>query len=89
MPMVQSRKSKGRDLRDWWLGGRGDPKTEVTQARVAWTGPNPFADLFQAQVRLFLRTYENPRPDVEVVSVDFVSKEATAAPFVVAMTIEP
>ena len=79
----------GRDLRDWWLGGRGDPEREVTHARVAWTGSNPFAEQFQAQIRLFLRTYENPRPDVEVVSIDFVSKEAIAAPFLVAMTVEP
>jgi eukaryotic-like serine/threonine-protein kinase len=78
----------GRDLRDWWLGGRGDPETAVTHARVAWTGSNPIAEEFQAQVRLFLRTYENPRPEAEVVSVDFVSKQTTSAPFLVAMTVE-
>ena len=38
---------------------------------------------------MFVRTYDNPRPEMEVVSVDFVSKLAPAAPFLVAMTVEP
>jgi hypothetical protein len=79
----------GVDLRDWWLGGRGDLEREVSNATVAWTGSNPLAEQCQAQVRLFHRAYDNPRPDLEVVSVDFVSKEAAAAPFLVAMTVEP
>jgi hypothetical protein len=79
----------GRDLRDWWHGGRGDPAAEVTQAKVGWTGSNPVADRYKASVRLFVRTYDNPRPEVEVVSIDFVSKLTAAAPFLVAMTVEP
>jgi len=79
----------GLDLRDWWHGGRGDPSAEVTRAQAAWTGTNPVADRYHATVRLFLRTYENPHPDVEVVSIDFVSKLTAAAPFLVAMTVEP
>jgi WD40 repeat protein len=79
----------GRDLRHWWQGGVGDPVAEVLEAKVAWTGSNPVADRYKASVRLFVRTYENPRPDVEVVSIDFVSKLTAAAPFLVAMTVEP
>ena len=40
-------------------------------------------------LRLYLSSYENPRPDVEVVSIDYVSAMTQAAPFLVAMTIEP
>lgn len=36
-----------------------------------------------------MSTFENPRPEVEVVSVDFVSKNTYFAPFLVAMTVEP
>lgn len=79
----------GEDLRDWWCGGRGDPAEEVTHAQLAWSGTNPIAEQCRAQVRIFHRAYENPRPDVEVVSVDFVSSGAGAAPFLVAMTVEP
>jgi len=42
-----------------------------------------------ATLRLYLTSYENPHPDKEVVSVDYVSAMAMAAPFLVAMTIEP
>jgi len=79
----------GRDVRDWWLGGRGDSETEVSHGRVAWIGSNPIAKQHQTQVRLFLRVYENPLPEVDVISVDFVSKETAAAPFLVALTVEP
>jgi hypothetical protein len=79
----------GEDLRDWWRGGRGDPAEEVTHAQLAWSGTNPIAEQCRAQVRLFHRAYQNPRPDVEVVSIDFVSSGAAAAPFLVAMTVEP
>ncbi len=79
----------GRDLRDWWHGGHGDPAAEVTGARVVWTGSNPVTDRYKASLRLFLRSYENPRPEVEVRSIDFVSSLTPAAPFLVAMTVEP
>lgn len=79
----------GHDLRTWWLGGRGDTEKEVSAATVAWTGTNPLAEACEAMVRIFHRVYENPRPDLKVVSIDFVSKLAPAAPFLVAMTVEP
>jgi eukaryotic-like serine/threonine-protein kinase len=79
----------GRDLRDWWWGGRGDPADAAERATVAWTGTNPVAEKYEAKLRLFLSTFENPRPEVEVASIDFVSKLTLAAPFLVAMTVEP
>jgi hypothetical protein len=33
-------------------------------------------------------TRENPRPDVDLVSIDFVSSMSFAAPFLVALTVE-
>jgi len=41
------------------------------------------------RLRLYLTPYENPRPDLEVTSIDFVSKLTHAAPFLVALTVEP
>jgi len=55
---------------------------------VAWVGTNPVSERYEAKVRLFLSTFENPKPEVEVVSVDFVSKLTPFAPFLVAMTVE-
>jgi len=46
-------------------------------------------DLPQASAGLFLTPYQNSRPDLEIVSIDFVSKLTAAAPFLVAMTVDP
>jgi hypothetical protein len=79
----------GRDLRNWWWGGRGDDAAEAERAKVAWVGTNGPSSRYDAKIRLFLSTFENPRPNEEVVSVDFISKQTPFAPFLVAMTIEP
>ena len=67
----------GKDIRDW---GMAEHKGGLPNATVAWTGPGG--------LRLFRRTYENPRPEVEVATLDFLSTNQTAAPFVVAITVE-
>lgn len=79
----------GRHLRNWWHGGRGDPEKEASHAALAWVGSNPVSRLHGTQIRLFHCIYDNPRPDLEVVSVSFASRETAAAPFLVAMTVEP
>jgi hypothetical protein len=84
----------GRDLRDWWFGGQywfyqGDPKSQAEHGQVAWTGSNPVAQRSGVTVRLYLTTYENPHPDLEVTSIDLVSEMTTAAPFLIAMTVGP
>ena len=79
----------GRDLRHWWWGGRGDSEAEAERAKVVWVGTNATSRRYDAKIRLFLSTFENPRPEVEVVSVDFVSRKTPFAPFMVAMTVEP
>jgi hypothetical protein len=77
----------GRDLLDFWKMNSDPPET-ADMATEAWTGRNPTADIFGATARLFRRTYENPKPEVEVVSLDFVSKLTVTAPFLIAITVE-
>jgi len=79
----------GRDLRDWWQRQDENVEPVVERGQVVWTGTNPVANRYGATLRLYLTTYDNPRPDVEVTSIDFVSKMTTAAPFLVAMTVQP
>jgi WD40 repeat protein len=76
----------GKDLRDWWTLA-GEPK-ETPNATVVWTGNTPAAAANGQTIRLWKRTYENPRPDVEITHLDFVSAMAFPAPFVVAITVE-
>ena len=80
----------GRDLRDWWKRPT-EPNSETDRAKVVWEGTNPWLQEKEpgTTLRLYLSTYENPQPDLEVTSIDFVSKMTQAAPFLVAMTVEP
>jgi hypothetical protein len=64
-------------------------------------GPEPLADLAGAlavdmgrnaaniPLRLFIKTWHNPRPAVSIATIDFLSERTGAAPFLVALTVEP
>ena len=76
-----------RDVWDWWQVTQNvtDPRS-----KVAWRGSNPAAKASGKGLILFKLTWENPRPEVEVVSVDFESAmRQGSAPFLVALTAEP
>ena len=77
----------GRDVRHWWA--KEDPKQETERAVVAWTGTNPVAESQKTTLRLYQRTWDNPLPEAEVTRLDFVSKMAKSAPFLIAITVEP
>lgn len=65
----------GVDVLDWW-GAR-----EPLSARLAWSGHNG-----SAPVGLFLMTWENPRPDAPVKTVQCVSLDSGAVPVWLAAT---
>jgi len=69
----------GEDVRDWSF----NPGQPAANAAAAWTGPGGTGGL-----RLDHRAYENPRPDVEITTLDFISAGTQATPFVVAITLE-
>ena len=73
----------GRNIVDWW------ESDIVTDARVAWVGSNAASRQVGKQTHLVKYTWDNPRPDEEVTSIDFVSAVEEPAPFLVAITIEP
>ena len=77
----------GRHVRHWWT--LGDSRTDTDLGQVAWEGPHAFPKIHPTRLRIYHSTWENPRPDEEVVSFDFVSKmTTTAAPFLIAVTVE-
>jgi hypothetical protein len=67
----------GQDVRDWW---DRDNSKEVTRGKVAWTGVNEASLKQNKNLRLYLTTWENPKPDKKVVSIDYVSKKTNAGP---------
>jgi hypothetical protein len=76
----------GQDVLDWWkYPGAADPK----RGKVAWEGTNEAAKEFEATLRLYLTTWENPHPDKGVKAIDYSSTMDTpCAPFCVALTAE-
>jgi len=64
-----------------------DPKDPLDQGtKVGWAGTTPES---KEPLRLFLTTWENPRPDVAIESLDFVSSANRVVPFLFAITAEP
>lgn len=75
-----------QDVLDWW---KYPGLPEPTRGKVAWEGTNEAAKGFDATIRLYLTTWENPNPDKRVASIDYSSSmETICAPFCVAMTVE-
>jgi hypothetical protein len=73
----------GKDVFDWF--SPVGPGQRLDRAVEAWSGTS-----FGGQsVRLYKSTWDNPRLDVEVSSMDYVSQKTTAAPFLVALTAQP
>jgi hypothetical protein len=70
-----------RSLIDWWVTNATDKPTD---AEIAWHGSHS-----RSKVSLFKYTWTNPRPDVEIEAIDFVSAMTRVAPFLVAITCEP
>jgi hypothetical protein len=77
----------GRDVVDWWA--YPDQKAP-TRGKAVWEGENEASKGFEAKIKLYLMTWENPKPDKVVEKIDFVATnpEQPAAPFCVAITAE-
>jgi hypothetical protein len=79
----------GQDVVDWWTVD--DNSSVAAQTHLAWVGSNGAAG--DRPIRLFLESWENPRPQVSIGSVDMVTgsqspgREAPA-PFLVGLTVE-
>ncbi|HSH15890.1 MAG TPA: tetratricopeptide repeat protein, partial [Verrucomicrobiae bacterium] len=72
----------GEEVLDWFAEA---PKVgSRSNGRQAWQGVNGAG----FGVQLFQSMWENPHPDLEVRSLEYVSKNTTCAPFLVALTLE-
>jgi hypothetical protein len=71
----------GRDLRTWVV--KSD-SADIHGAKVAWTGNHST----HGAIRIFMQTRDNPHPDKELESVDFVSKKTKCVPILFGITIE-
>ncbi len=78
----------GLDLRNWWIDPRHNQETP--RAVIAWTGTNPETrSRGNIRIRLFKSKWENPRPQVPLTTIDYVSNMVGwTMPFLVAATAE-
>ncbi len=77
----------GEDVRDWFFD-EDDP--EPTRGKVVWKGDNAFAKDVNCRIRLYALEWKNPKPERQVVRIDYTSRkeETAAAPFCVAISVE-
>ena len=75
-----------RNVLDWWVR----PEDRLpTEAEEVWRGQNPSTRSFGYMTHLIKYTWQNPLPEVEISTIDFVSDVIEASPFLVAITVEP
>ena len=72
----------GEDLLDWHLATRPSRRS---RANLVWSGRNHS----NAEIGIFVTSWDNPLPDTPIARIDFVSADSSAAPFLLAITIEP
>jgi hypothetical protein len=77
----------GKDVVDWWAY---PDQAAPSKGKAVWEGQNEASKGFDAKIKLYVMTWENPKPDKKVESIDFVAPnpEQPAAPFCVAITAE-
>ena len=76
----------GREVRNWHsvAGELAAPE----ELKVAWRGENAQSKSAGRSIRLFLTTWTNVAPGLEVESIDYVSALAVPAPFLIAVSVE-
>jgi len=77
----------GENIADWWF----DPQNPSAPKNVStvWTGTNEASKAYGKSIRVFLMSWENPMPEIEVASISLISAEEFGAPFVLAITLDP
>jgi hypothetical protein len=77
----------GIHTRDWFLNPAVED-AEAPLAQIVWRGANRLARAVGCDIGLFKCTYENPRPEVELESMEFQSTLSPCSPALVAITVE-
>lgn len=75
----------GRSVRNWHTNGH-EPEPDK-ELKVVWTGENALSRKAGRPIRLFVTAW-NLAPGVEIDDLDFVSANKSAAPFLVAISVD-
>ena len=80
----------GVHVRDWW----GNTNQTITgkSSELTWTGTNPALKKYggpqPGSLRIYKTTFENPRPETTITTIDYVSVMRNSSPFLVGLSIE-
>jgi hypothetical protein len=77
----------GQHVYDWWFKGSSDLLL-ASGTKVAWIGQNPEAAKDGYRIRVFKSSFNNPKPDVRIKTIDYVSALTPSGPFLLALTVE-
>ena len=75
------------DVQSWWLR-REDNQGDLKRAKRVGQGSNARLDSNRWTLSLYLQTWVNPKPDLEVRSIDLESAMLNSSPFVAGITVE-
>lgn len=76
----------GQDVEDWWHDP--SPEAPATACTVAWRGSNEATRSQGRGIRLYHTQWVNPRPQVDIATIDYVSAATRSGPFLIAITVE-
>ena len=77
----------GLDILSWWVGFN-QVQGDLFRARRIAKGTNGLLQTDLWSLGLYMRTWQNPRPDVAIRSIDFESAMGESAPFLAGLTVE-
>ena len=78
----------GRDTGPWLFPGLPPAPKAPGGAIPVWVGKNLQGARIGCSICLYMSTRDNPRPDAEITSIDFVSTRSSASPFLAALTVK-
>jgi hypothetical protein len=71
----------------WWRRNQGDDDLTDPDSSIAWIGTSLESDRKGAELRISRTTLLNPRPEIDVTSVDYVSLLGPSSAYVFAVTL--
>jgi hypothetical protein len=63
---------------------------QTSQTELAWVGSNPYLKKNNpsASLHLYRATFDNPKPDIKVTTIDYLSPMMNPGPFMAGLTVE-
>src|SRR6185295_4570022 len=80
----------GTHVRDWWQR-RDEKSVKATDpsSKVGWRATTPTLPAWAHSLRFFVTALENPKPGIEVKTIDLFSAKEQSADIILGLTVGP